>query len=36
MFGRVGKDDRRRRWIWKGMDVQLEGRRLLRFSEAFM
>ena len=23
-FGRVGKDDRRRRWIWKGMDVQPE------------
>jgi hypothetical protein len=23
MFGRFGEDDRRRRWIWKGMDMQL-------------
>jgi hypothetical protein len=35
MFGRVGEDDRHRRWIWQGMDMQL-CRRLLRFLGAFM
>ena len=32
MFSSVGEDDRHRRWIWKGVDMQIQA----QFLEAFM